>query len=188
MATGSSKFSFADLQNPLFLHPSDGPLSVTVSKLHGAADYRSWKRSMEIQLSSKRKLGFVLGTTTRSTTDETDGIQWDTCNSMVISWLHNNVCDNIRQPVLFFDSASAIWNQLEKRFMQTNGSRKYKLNKDLYSMKQDGLTISEYYTAMSLVWEEIELMNTLPVVSHLTVEITALLTAIGVQREELKLF
>lgn len=188
MAAFSSRFSFVDLQNPLFLHPSDGPTSIPVSKLQGAADYRSWRRSMEIQLSSKRKLGFVLGTTIRSTTDATDSIQWDTCNIMVISWIHNNVSDNIKQSIMYLDSASMIWTQLEKRFLQTNGSRKYKLSKDLYSMKQDGTTISKYYTAMSGLWEEIESMNCLPVVTNMTAEITALLNAIGVQREELKLF
>lgn len=107
--TSGSKFSFSDMQNPLFLHPSDNPLSISVSKLQGAADYRAWKRSMEIQLSSKRKLGFVQGTEIRSATDATEALQWDTSNSMVISWIHNNVSDSIKNSVLFITSASEVW-------------------------------------------------------------------------------
>lgn len=95
MATGG-RFTFADMQNPLFLHPSDGPTSVSVAKLQGAGDYRSWKRMFEIQLSAKRKLGFVTGSMTRCTTDEVQATQWDTCNDLVISWLHNNVSDSIK--------------------------------------------------------------------------------------------
>lgn len=73
MATGG-RFTFADMQNPLFLHPSDGLLSIIVLKLQDVGDYRSWKRMFEIHFSSKRKHGFVTGTVTRSTTDETQGV------------------------------------------------------------------------------------------------------------------
>lgn len=187
MATGG-RYTFADMQNPLFLHPSDGPLSVSIPKLQGSGDYRSWKRSFEIQLSSKRKLGFVNGTVTRSTTSEAEATQWDTCNNLVISWLHNNLSENIKQSVLFVNSACDIWNQLERRFSITNGSRKYKLNKDLFAMKQNNLSISEYFTALSSLWEEIESMNTLPALTTITTEITAFLTAINTMREESKLF
>lgn len=187
MASGS-KFSFTDMQNPLFLHPSDNPLSISVTKLQGAADYRSWKRSMEIQLSSKRKLGFVEGTEVRSTSDATEAIQWDTCNSMVMSWLHNNISDSIKKSVLFITSASEVWKQLQTRFQLTNGSRKYKLSRELYGMKQNGSTIVEYFTSLSSVWEELESMNLLPSVTTVGDDVTALFKAIATQREEGKLF
>lgn len=105
MAAGG-RFTFPDMQNPLFLHLSDGPLSISVEKLQG--DYRSWKRLFEIQLSAKRKLGFVHETVERSTTDEDLKQQWDTCNDLVISWLHNNVCDSIKKSILFITSAHEI--------------------------------------------------------------------------------
>lgn len=110
----SSKFTFADIQNPLFLHPSDGPLFISATKLQGASDYRTWRRFMEIQLASKRKLGFVEGIEVRSTTDPTEALQWDTCNNMVLSWIHNNVCEAIKQSILFVESAAEIWKVLEK--------------------------------------------------------------------------
>lgn len=40
MATGE-RYIFADMQNPLFLHPSDGHLFIDVQKLEGSSDYKS---------------------------------------------------------------------------------------------------------------------------------------------------
>lgn len=111
MAT--SRVSMTDLQSLLFMHPLDGPPSICVTKLQGAADYRTWKRTFEIQLLVKRKLGFLDGSVTRSSTYATEASQWDTCNNMVISWIHNNISDNIKSSVLFINNSSDIWKQLE---------------------------------------------------------------------------
>ncbi|KAL2895590.1 Gag-Pol polyprotein [Bienertia sinuspersici] len=37
-----------DPQSPLYIHPSDGPTTISIDKLTGAADYRPWRRTMEI--------------------------------------------------------------------------------------------------------------------------------------------
>ncbi|XP_074375089.1 uncharacterized protein LOC141716806 [Apium graveolens] len=187
MASGS-RFSFVDMQNPLFLHPSDGPNSINVTKLQGSGDYRAWRRSMEIQLASKRKLGFVQGTEVRSLTDATEAIQWETCNNMVISWLHNNISDSIKKSILFVNSASEIWKVLEKRFQLNNGSRKYKLARDLFHIKQDHRSLVEYYTEISTVWEELEAMNTMPVLTNITPEVAAFVKALDTQKQEARLF
>ncbi|XP_074351695.1 uncharacterized protein LOC141690832 [Apium graveolens] len=187
MANGA-RFTLADMQNPLFIHPSDGPLSVSVSKLQGASDYRSWKRSFEIQLSAKRKLAFLNGTVIRDPADAIQAAQWDTCNDLVISWLHKNVSEGIKQSILFINSASEVWSQLEKRFLLSNGSRKYKLNKDLFALKQNNMKLNDYFTTLSSLWEEIESMNALPVVTTVATDITAFIDAINKQKAEARLF
>lgn len=186
--TTHGRITYVDMQNPLFLHPSDDPLSLSVTKLQGASDYRSWRRSFEIQLSSKRKLGFIQGTVTRSSTNEMQAIQWDTCNDLVISWLHSNVSDSIKQSILFINSAYEIWKHLEKRFLLSNGSRKYKLNRDLFGLKQNKMKINEYFTSLSSLWEEIESMNMLPIVTMVAEDVTFLLTTLANQKAESKLF
>ncbi|GJW72297.1 zinc finger, CCHC-type containing protein [Tanacetum coccineum] len=70
-------------QIPLYLHPSDGPNSLTVQeKLNGAQNYCAWRRMIEIGLSTKRKLEFIRGTVPRSPTDANLAELWDTCNNM----------------------------------------------------------------------------------------------------------
>ncbi|KAL2926565.1 E3 ubiquitin-protein ligase DTX4 [Bienertia sinuspersici] len=63
-----------DPQSPLYIHPSDEPASICIDKLTGAADYRPWRRTMEISLAAKRKLGFVTGVVKR---DEKDAVKQD---------------------------------------------------------------------------------------------------------------
>ncbi|GJY84515.1 serine carboxypeptidase S28 family protein, partial [Tanacetum coccineum] len=58
-ASAAFKMS-SDITSPLFLHPFDGPGSLAVQeKLTGAQNYHSWRRAVEIVLSTKRKLGFI---------------------------------------------------------------------------------------------------------------------------------
>ncbi|XP_071712544.1 uncharacterized protein [Rutidosis leptorrhynchoides] len=151
-------------RNPLFLHPSDGPGSLSIKeKLIGAQNYRSWRRSIEIALSTKRKFGFVTGTITRSAVDVNEAEQWDTCNNMVISWIESSVSDSIVKSIMFVGTASEIWKQLEKRFVLSNGSRKYKLYKEMYASEQLGSTflngLDEHFSALR---SQLLLMSPLP--------------------------
>ncbi|GJY68424.1 cysteine-rich receptor-like protein kinase 8 [Tanacetum coccineum] len=128
-------------QNPLYLHPFDGPSSLTVQeKLTGAQNYRAWRRAIEIGISTKHKLGFVKGTV-----------------------IMGSVSESIARSIMFVGTASEIWQQLEKRFSLSDGSKKYKLNKDTYKITQSGSSIGEYYTKMKCVWEELDNINVLPV-------------------------
>ncbi|XP_074346205.1 uncharacterized protein LOC141684972 [Apium graveolens] len=107
---------------------------------------------------------------------------------MVISWIHNNISESIKSSVLFINNVCDIWKQLEKRFSLTNGSRKYKLCIDLFNYKENGIKVSEYYTGLSSLWEEIDSMNALPSVTVVDPEVTKLLNAIESLKEESRLF
>ncbi|KAL2933027.1 Gag-Pol polyprotein [Bienertia sinuspersici] len=188
MSSSSSSNSTIDVTSPLYLHPSDGANSVNVEKLQGASNNRAWRRLMEIALASKRKLGFVTGGVKRDATDKVKQDCWDTCNSMVISWILSSVTDNIRKSVMFMNDASEIWMHLQSRFSITNGAKKYSLNKQIYETKQQNRSISEYYTEMKALWVELETLNMIPAITSLNPEINAFIKALNDQKEELKLF
>jgi len=187
--SANRNISSQDLQNPLFIHPSDGPNTIVLGdKLTGSDNYRSWKRSMEISLSTKRKLAFVQGTIVKSSDDPVKADQWETCNNLVIAWLMNNVSETIARSILFVKSAAEIWSQLEKRFAIANGSRKYHLNKQTYALQQNGLSISDYYTKMKSVWEELESLNELPCITTSAEDVTQFLACLNQQLAEHRLF
>jgi len=178
-----------DPHNPLFIHPSDGPNTITLAeKLTGSDNYRSWKRSMEISLSTKRKLAFVQGTLAKSVDDPQKADQWEACNNMVIAWIMNNVSDSIARSILYVKTAAEIWHQLDKRFAIANGSRKYNLNKQTYILKQENQSISDYYTKMKEVWEELESMSDLPCITTAAEDVTQFLACLNRQMAEHRLF
>lgn len=178
-----------DLHNPLFLHPSDGRGSMPVTeKLQGSGNYRPWRRSVEINLATKRKLGFLNGSIQRSTEDPAKADQWDACNSMVIAWLMNSVSDTIARSVLYVETAHAIWTQLERRFALSNGSRKYKLNREIYILKKSEMSINDYFTKMQMIWEELDAMEVLQSLNNVTSEMLEYLKCIEKYKEEQKLF
>lgn len=174
--------------SPLYIHPSDGSTTVSVEKLQGVSDYRGWRRSMEITLSAKRKLGFVTGAVKKEENDEARAEMWNTCNDMVIAWILGSVSESIKKSIMYFTSASDIWKHLEKRYLITNGARKYPLNKNLYDAKQNTLCVNEYYTYMQGIWEELDSLNVWPVLSNVSEEMRKFLDVLNKQRDEQKLF
>ncbi|KAL2923749.1 Retrovirus-related Pol polyprotein from transposon RE2, partial [Bienertia sinuspersici] len=181
-------YTIIDSSSPLYLHPSDNTTSVVVEKLQGTSNYRSWRRDLEISLASKRKLGFVTGGVKKDETDPVKKECWETCNNMVISWILHSVTDSIKKSIMFMTSAKQMWDHLEKRFSITDGAKKYSLNKQIYDTRQQGRLVSEYYTDMKALWEELESLNMLPALSETNQEITTYVNAIQKQQEEQKLF
>ncbi|GJS06409.1 retrovirus-related pol polyprotein from transposon TNT 1-94 [Tanacetum coccineum] len=89
---------------------------------------------------------------------------------------------------MFVGTTQAIWNQLQTRFSLSNGSHKYRLNRQCYDIIQLGRPVSEYYTNMKYVWEELDSMDELPSIVNVTKEVNVFLKALQSQKEEQRLF
>lgn len=72
-----------EITSPLFLHPSETQFSLD-EKLQGISNYRTWRRSMELALAARRKLGFVTGQVKREEQEDKNKPIWDTCNNVVL--------------------------------------------------------------------------------------------------------
>lgn len=107
---------------------------------------------------------------------------------MVIVWIICNVSPTVRKSITFMTNACEMWKKLEKIFTLINGSRKYKLSKDLYEVRQHTVSINEYYTTIKTLWEKLDSMNLLPSILSPTEVIRKLLSTIELQKEEARLF
>ncbi|XP_069150283.1 uncharacterized protein [Solanum lycopersicum] len=81
-----------DHNHPLFIHPSDTQGSLLTSiQLLGSENYSLWSKSLKLVLLGKNKLGFLLGTCTKSMYPSSMHEQWERCNVIVLGWIMNTV-------------------------------------------------------------------------------------------------
>ncbi|GJY18648.1 cysteamine dioxygenase [Tanacetum coccineum] len=166
---------FVDFKKEIFLDAGDFTLPINptyIIELLNGEQLRTniltlfSRRSMEIGLSTKRKLGFVKGTIPKPAVlhvtsknyvaraiNAVNIEMWATCNNLVIM---SSICVSIAKSVMFISTVSEIWSQLETRFSISNGSRKYKLSKDVFRISQQGVSVSEYYTKMNAIEKQKE--------------------------------
>lgn len=152
-----------DVHSELYLHHSDpSNYMLTTQKLNGG-NYAQWQRSAEISLIAKNKLGFVKGTCAKPDDDDPKAANWERCNNQVISWLLHSIEPNIANSVLYYRTASEIWNNMNDRYAQSNAPRLYQVQKDLSSISQGNNSVSEYFTQLKTSWDEYLAMIKQPV-------------------------
>ncbi|KAI5342448.1 hypothetical protein L3X38_010323 [Prunus dulcis] len=155
---GDKKSSESEItiSDPLTLHHSDSPGLVLVSKPLEGHNYDQWSRSMLIALSAKNKLGFIDGTIKSPASTDAKSAIWQRCNDMVLLWILQSLHPNIASSVLYCTSASMVWNDLKDRFSQSTESRIYEIRQEIAEHRQGHLTISEYYTKLKALWDELD--------------------------------
>ncbi|KAJ8432871.1 hypothetical protein Cgig2_033876 [Carnegiea gigantea] len=86
--------------------------------------------------------------------------------------------------VLYVQYAHKVWLQLGKRFYLSNGLRKYILNREVYFLKQDEVSVFDYHTKIKCIWEELGSIIDLPHIIEMNDQIVACLRALVRQQEE----
>ncbi|KAK2377815.1 hypothetical protein QL285_078448 [Trifolium repens] len=84
---------------------------------------------------------------------------WNKNNSKVITWINNSVSQSIGMQLAKFDTAQEIWEHLKHLYVQSNFAKRYQLESDIRALKQDNMTIHEFYLAMSNLWDQLALME-----------------------------
>uniref|UniRef100_A0A2N9G6D1 Integrase catalytic domain-containing protein n=1 Tax=Fagus sylvatica TaxID=28930 RepID=A0A2N9G6D1_FAGSY len=115
-------------RSPYYLNNGDHPgIRIVPDPLTGD-NYQSWRTSMTRALSAKNKLGFVNGTILQPN-DQSDPVfsDWQRCNDLVLSWITNCLSRQIYATVLYAHTAKEVWDDLQQRYSQSNGTRVHHL-------------------------------------------------------------
>ncbi|KAF7116106.1 hypothetical protein RHSIM_RhsimUnG0038000 [Rhododendron simsii] len=111
-----------DPSDPFFIHASDHPSMILVPKVLDGTNYAMWRRSMLVSLSAKNKLGFIKGTIPTPSASDPKYSLWQRCNDMVLSWVLNSLNSELANSVLYVETPSGIWLDLEELFSSLSDS------------------------------------------------------------------
>lgn len=56
-----------------------------------------------------------------------------------------------------YDSTKAVWDHLARLYTQSNFSKQYQLDTDIRSLQQNDMSIQDFYSAMSALWDQLAL-------------------------------
>ncbi|CAN1303498.1 Retrovirus-related Pol polyprotein from transposon RE1 [Linum perenne] len=98
---------------------------------------------------------FVDGTSSAPDPDDSTFTAWNRCNFVVLSWILNSVSEDIAQSLISYDNAAAVWKDLRQRFSQCDAIRIADIQARISSCDQGTNTVSQYYTNLKVLWEEL---------------------------------
>ena len=103
--------------NPYFLSSSENPGSILVTQpLLGMRNYQSWSRAMILALTAKKKIGFVNGKIIKPDLDSPLYEDWESCNTMVSSWMINSMHVDVSSSIMYCETAREMWIELQNQF------------------------------------------------------------------------
>ncbi|PNY05212.1 flavonol sulfotransferase-like protein [Trifolium pratense] len=125
--------------------------------------HRSWARSMRRALGGKMKFDFVDSSIPVPIDPFDPSLRaWSRCNMLVHSWILNSVSESIAQSIMFMENAIDVWNDLKGRFSQGDLVRISELQQEIYSLRQESRSVTEFFSALKVLWEEFEIYLPIP--------------------------
>lgn len=163
--TGSGKETSGetiDVNSPYYIHPSDYPKQMQVNDVLNDHNYNEWKQEMTNFLLAKNKMGLIDGTIEKPGAESPMSLAWVRADAMIKGWLTTAMEREIRTSVRYAKTSSEIWRDLEERFEKEGAPRAYELKQTFNAIRQGGTTVSNYYTKLRSIWDELQLVLPTP--------------------------
>ncbi|GJV43753.1 putative RNA-directed DNA polymerase [Tanacetum coccineum] len=113
-----------DINDPLYLYSNDtnGTLLVNI-KLTGTENYRIWAAALKHCVHSKNKMGFINGTLAKVDPETSPflAMQWERCNSVVLTCILNCVSADLFVGQVFSSNAKTMWDELAETYDKVDG-------------------------------------------------------------------
>ncbi|XP_057540778.1 uncharacterized protein LOC130818633 [Amaranthus tricolor] len=142
---------------------SNQPSTETVTNTHTLSisekltnqNYTKWSRLMHFAISGRDRLNHIIDDP--PSTNDPVYSQWIKRDSIVISWILENIDSDLVNQYLDFPTAKALWQGIETLFSSgRDGLQIFDLTVKANKIQQGTDTIETYYSKLLMVWKEID--------------------------------
>ncbi|XP_021725291.1 uncharacterized protein LOC110692563 [Chenopodium quinoa] len=149
-----------DPSSLFYLGSGDQPGNLISHVILKGENYLPWSRDMSLSLKSRRKFGFVDGTISKPT-EKKKMLDWNTVNSMLVSWILRAIEPKIAASIPYFEEAKRLWEYLEKRYCEASGPRLQQLRAAITNCKHfPNMTVEDYYTQLMGYFDDLLRLKT----------------------------
>ncbi|XP_057996496.1 uncharacterized protein LOC131175840 [Hevea brasiliensis] len=115
----------------------DNPsLQISPVKLDGT-NYLAWSRSCLLFIQARGLQGYITKDRKKPESTSSTYSQWESENSLVMSWFINSMQPHIAHGYLLLDSVATIWSAVSQTYSQVrNDAQIYELRNKVHGMKQ----------------------------------------------------
>ncbi|KAL2907188.1 Retrovirus-related Pol polyprotein from transposon TNT 1-94 [Bienertia sinuspersici] len=144
-----------DPSSPFYLGPGDQPGNTITNVVLKGDNYLAWSRAITLSLKSRCKYGFVDGAISKPT-EKKKALDWETVNSMLVSWILRTVEPRLAASFPYFDEASKLWAYLERRYCAANGPRLQQLRAAITGCQQSSsMSVEEYFATLMGLFDDL---------------------------------
>ena len=151
-----------DPNSPYYLTSADHQGNIISPVILNGENYANYVRIMTNALKQKHKYCFVNGSFTKLASNSPEFRAWEKNNSMVLAQLYNTINKMLHGSVTYAENASEIQIDLKEHYLQSNEIRTHQLTQEITLTKQGNLTVSEYFTKLKELWDELDAHLQLP--------------------------
>ncbi|KAL2251770.1 UNVERIFIED_CONTAM: hypothetical protein Sindi_2299300 [Sesamum indicum] len=144
------------------LQASDQLGMVMVSTMLTGNNFFAWSRAVKRALTTKLKLDFIDGTAVRPSGNTDEFKRWNRIDSMVTTWILNCMSKELAESFMYVSSTRELWLELEARFGESNSPMVYQLQREIGQVMQGNMSITEYYTKLKRLWDELTCLAPTP--------------------------
>ncbi|KAK1391348.1 SPX domain-containing protein 1-like [Heracleum sosnowskyi] len=92
-------------------------------------------------------------------TEKAEQSKWVINNAKIKTWIMESVENSIAVNLSPLSTAHLMWEYLKRIYKQSNAARMYQLEQEVNSLSQESLSIQEFYSAIMLLWNEMDMIE-----------------------------